>query len=89
MDFIFIYKYNNKLRTSRNFQYEDGFNIKINRVIKIPQSYYNDQNGNRFNYEFFWNNNPKNMHEYLINEINNFIHNDIPIENLSDLINNN
>ena len=43
MDFIFIYKYNNKLRTSRNFQYEDGFNIKINRVIKIPQSYYNDQ----------------------------------------------
>ena len=25
------------------------------------------------------------MPEYLINEINNFIHNDIPIENLSDL----
>ena len=30
-------------------------------------------------------NNPTDMHEYLINEINNFIHDYIPIESLSDL----
>ena len=34
---------------------------------------------------FFRYNNPNDMPEYLINEINNFIHDYIPIESLSDL----
>ena len=34
---------------------------------------------------FFKYNNPSDMPEYLINEINNFIHEYIPIESLSDL----
>ena len=34
---------------------------------------------------FFRFNNPNDMPEYLINKINNFIHDYIPIESLSDL----
>ena len=64
---------------------EYGFDIKNITVIKIPPSYYNDANGNRFTYYFFRFNNPSDMPEYLIHEINNFIHKYIPIESLSDL----
>ena len=62
-----------------------GFDIKNNTVIKIPPSYYNDANGSRFTYYFFRCNNPTDMPEYLINEINNFINKYISIESLSDL----
>ena len=64
---------------------EYEFDIKNNTVIKIPPSYYNDASKNRFTYYLFRFNISNNMPEYIINEINNFIHNYISIESLSDL----
>ena len=83
--FHFHYKYNDKLRTSRSLKNEYGFDIKNNTVIKIPQSYYNDTNGNRFTYYFLRYNNPSDMPEYVISEINSLINIDTPIESLSNL----
>ena len=54
-------------------------------MINIPLSYYNDASGNRFTYYLFRYNNLSDLPEYLINEINNFIHDYIPIESFSDL----
>ena len=59
---------------------EYGFDIKNNTVIKLSPSYYNDVSENTFKYYFFRFNNPTDKPEYLINEINNFIHEYIHIE---------
>ena len=62
-----------------------GFDIKTNTVNKIPPSYYYDASWHRFTYYVFRFNNQSYMPEYLINEINNYIHEYISIESLSDL----
>ena len=68
--FHFHFKYNDRLRKSRVFKDDLGFDIKNNTVIRMPPSYY-DKDGQRFTYYFFKFGEPSVMPDDLINYINN------------------
>ena len=93
--FHFHYQYNDKLRSSRVFKHDYGFDIKNNTVVRMPPSNYNyadkpkDGYGGmleKFTYLFFRFNNLVILPRSIINYCNN-ITNDkyISIEKLSEI----
>ena len=69
--FYFHYHYDNRLRSSKVFKYDYGFDIKNNTVVRMPPSYYNDTSkgelrSDQFKYLYFRFNNPTILPENII-----------------------